>query len=395
MKSVEEKSRSGMKRVEELILSSLKEEEEEEGGRMQNEEVKREDRVKDEEEERNIWSPKTECEWDVSEDHQTGGILDFKLEEEESTSIVPGSFLEQSAALSPGSPTVSSTEGNAGELGRFACSFCGERFPTLYHLMLHKPKHKGERQHRCTQCGKCFVFKSALKKHLRTHTGERPYPCSQCKKSFIFCGPNKKTAHHPEESADFKEIYGVLQVLLQKVETIDSQQKQILNILQSQRPAAGENALELKTAQTVAELLDFEQSLQDPQFRRKVIHHLSLIGGSNPGECVRRVMRALANNAVWSNYSLHGKRDKLPLIGMTASTVIKQAVLTNRQGLSERDVESLMAETLKHSPAMLKKEMIKNQKTRGVVHPVVEAEEEEDDDQTIILEINQNVEKMN
>ncbi|KAJ8273942.1 hypothetical protein GJAV_G00107240, partial [Gymnothorax javanicus] len=121
----------------------------------------------------------------------------------------------------------------------------------------------------------------------------------------------------------YKHEHGVLQVLRQKVETIDSRQKQILNILRSRRPAAGENALELKTAQNIAELLDFEQSLQDPHFRRRVTHHLSLIGGSNPGECVRPVMRAMANNAVWSNYSLHRKRDKLPLIGMTVSTVIK------------------------------------------------------------------------
>ncbi|KAJ8257299.1 hypothetical protein GJAV_G00184100 [Gymnothorax javanicus] len=110
--SVEENHRYGMNREEELIFSSIKEEEEEGGGR-QNEEVKREDRVKDEEEERNDWSPKTESEWDESEDHQTGGILDFKLEEEAYSSIVPGSFLEQSIAVSPGSPAVSSTEGNA------------------------------------------------------------------------------------------------------------------------------------------------------------------------------------------------------------------------------------------------------------------------------------------
>lgn len=53
-------------------------------------------------------------------------------------------------------------------------------------------------------------------------------------------------------------------------------------------------------------------------------HHLSLIGGANPGECVRRVMRAVASNAVWSMYSLHGKREKLPLIGTTVCTIIKR-----------------------------------------------------------------------
>lgn len=51
-------------------------------------------------------------------------------------------------------------------------------------------------------------------------------------------------------------------------------------------------------------------------------HHLSLISGASPGECVRRVMRAVATNNVWSHYSLHGKRKKLALINKTICKVI-------------------------------------------------------------------------
>ncbi len=53
------------------------------------------------------------------------------------------------------------------------------------------------------------------------------------------------------------------------------------------------------------------------------IHHLSLIGGASPGDCVR-VMRAVAANIVWSHFSLKGKREKLPLIDTTVCKVIKR-----------------------------------------------------------------------
>lgn len=54
------------------------------------------------------------------------------------------------------------------------------------------------------------------------------------------------------------------------------------------------------------------------------ISHLGLVGGSNPGDAVRRVMRALATNRVWSSYSLRGKRGKLSLIGTTLCKIIKR-----------------------------------------------------------------------
>ncbi|XP_051560003.1 uncharacterized protein LOC127444588 [Myxocyprinus asiaticus] len=64
-----------------------------------------------------------------------------------------------------------------------------------------------------------------------------------------------------------------------------------------------------------------------PQCQKSLkTHHLSLIGGASPGECVRMVMRAVVTNIVWSHYSLLGKREKLPLIGTTVCKVIKLLV---------------------------------------------------------------------
>ncbi|CAL8239732.1 unnamed protein product [Gadus morhua 'NCC'] len=81
------------------------------------------------------------------------------------------------------------------------------------------------------------------------------------------------------------------------------------------------------------------------------ISHLSLVGGSNPGECVRRVLRSVASNFVWSSYSLRGKKGKMPLLGTAVGSTIKQAIMKWKPGLEEKEVELLMAEVLKHAPS--------------------------------------------
>ncbi|KAJ8277135.1 hypothetical protein GJAV_G00071840 [Gymnothorax javanicus] len=112
--SIEEKNEYGISREEELVLSNVKEEEEE-GGVRQSEEVKRENGVKDEEVERNELSPKNESESDVKNEAQhTGGILDYKMEQEMSSSLLTASFTEQSTVPSPESPVMASSEGNSG-----------------------------------------------------------------------------------------------------------------------------------------------------------------------------------------------------------------------------------------------------------------------------------------
>ncbi|KAJ8277136.1 hypothetical protein GJAV_G00071850 [Gymnothorax javanicus] len=183
--SIQEKNEYGMSWEEELMPSGIKEEEE--GEERLSEEAKRENGVKDEEHERSDLSPETESESDVKNEAQhTGGISDFKVEEEASSSIVTGSSLDQSAAPSPGSPVITSSEGNTGQVGKFVCSFCDERFQTLYHLMVHKNiYHKGQRPYPCSHCGKSFQAPSYLEVHKRIHTGERPYHCSECEKSFV------------------------------------------------------------------------------------------------------------------------------------------------------------------------------------------------------------------
>ncbi|XP_048019546.1 uncharacterized protein LOC125250810 isoform X2 [Megalobrama amblycephala] len=147
-----------------------------------------------------------------------------------------------------------------------------------------------------------------------------------------------------------------LQSLLQKVDSLAASQREILLLLRrNQGRQREDDILDLKTAQCKEELEELENHLKDPEFRKKVTHHLSLIGGANPGECVRRVMRAVATNNVWCHYSLHGKRKKLALIKTTTCKVITHAVMKYKAGLGEKEIESLMAETLKHAPAHINK----------------------------------------
>ncbi|KAJ8277137.1 hypothetical protein GJAV_G00071860 [Gymnothorax javanicus] len=183
--SIEEKNGYGMSSEEELVLSNIKEEEEE-GGERQSMEVKRENGVNDEDVERSDLSPKTESESDVKiEAQNTGGISDFKVEEKESSSVITDCFLKQSTVPSTGSPVIAPREGNTGKMGKFSCAYCGKRFQKLYHLIMHKRIHKGERLYHFSQCCKSFQAPSNLEEHKRNHTGERPYHCLQCEKSFI------------------------------------------------------------------------------------------------------------------------------------------------------------------------------------------------------------------
>ncbi|CAL8323165.1 unnamed protein product [Merluccius merluccius] len=143
-----------------------------------------------------------------------------------------------------------------------------------------------------------------------------------------------------------------LEVLLRKLETVEQNQREALLLLRANRRGdPGEATVELRQAQTQAELNELEEQLANSDFTKKMISHLSLVGGSNPGECVRRVLRSVASNYVWSSYSLRGKKGKMPLLGTAVGSTVKQAIMKWKPGLEEKEVELLIAEVLKHSPS--------------------------------------------
>ncbi|KAJ8277717.1 hypothetical protein GJAV_G00079020 [Gymnothorax javanicus] len=149
-----------------------------------------------------------------------------------------------------------------------------------------------------------------------------------------------------------KNINAILEVLLRKVETIEQNQREALLLQRANRRGdPGEATVELQQAQTQAELANLEEHLKNGDVTKKMISHLSLVGGSNPGECVRRVLRSVASNYVWSSYSLRGKKGKLSLLGTAVGSTIKQAIMKWKPGLEEKEVELLIADFLKHAPS--------------------------------------------
>ncbi|KAK0133111.1 hypothetical protein N1851_031515 [Merluccius polli] len=142
-----------------------------------------------------------------------------------------------------------------------------------------------------------------------------------------------------------------LQVILRRLDTLEENQRQAIQLLRRNGERSIEAPVELEVAQTTTDLEDLEERLKVSDFRKKVVSHLRLVGGSNPGDCVRRVMRTIAANLVWSSFSLRGKKGKLPLLGTAVCTTIKQAVMKWKPGLGEKVVEVLIAETLKHAPS--------------------------------------------
>ncbi|KAG7471836.1 hypothetical protein MATL_G00102190 [Megalops atlanticus] len=73
--------------------------------------------------------------------------------------------------------------------------------------------------------------------------------------------------------------------------------------------------MNLNPCSTVEELLSLkEKIMRDDTYRKKLTQHLSLIGGPNPGQNTRRVMRAVASYHVWREFSLKGEKGKRPLL---------------------------------------------------------------------------------
>ncbi|XP_030210797.1 uncharacterized protein LOC115542615 [Gadus morhua] len=155
-----------------------------------------------------------------------------------------------------------------------------------------------------------------------------------------------------ETSLPISTSDATLEVLLRKLETVEQNQREALILLRANRRGdPGEASVELLQAQTQADLQDLKERLKNRDFTKKMISHLSLVGGSNPGECVRRVLRSVASNFVWSSYSLRGKKGKMPLLSTAVGSTIKQAIMKWKPGLEEKEVELLMAEVLKHAPS--------------------------------------------
>ncbi|KAK7130351.1 hypothetical protein R3I93_019852 [Phoxinus phoxinus] len=112
-----------------------------------------------------------------------------------------------------------------------------------------------------------------------------------------------------------------------------------------------ETPIEIDVAQSLEELAVLEAKLKELPDKKRLTHHLSLIGGAKPGEATRRIMRAVASSSAWKNYSLHGKKGKKTLLHTAVYQLIKRAIMLSRSGLQDKAVEELVTNVLKHAPA--------------------------------------------
>ncbi|VDI01909.1 Hypothetical predicted protein [Mytilus galloprovincialis] len=90
--------------------------------------------------------------------------------------------------------------------------------------------------------------------------------------------------------------------------------------------------------------------LQDANKKNQMTHALSILGGNTVGDTVRKMMRRLGNNALWSLYSLKGKKEKEAFQTTALYRVVVKASLRVHLKSTETDVNDAIIDFLKHAP---------------------------------------------
>ncbi|XP_055849432.1 transcription factor Ouib-like [Episyrphus balteatus] len=64
------------------------------------------------------------------------------------------------------------------------CELCGNVYPTVYQLTMHRRRHDSEKPFSCEICQKKFANQQETNRHMRVHTGARPFKCKYCDRTF-------------------------------------------------------------------------------------------------------------------------------------------------------------------------------------------------------------------
>ncbi|XP_052093559.1 uncharacterized protein LOC127729725 isoform X2 [Mytilus californianus] len=112
--------------------------------------------------------------------------------------------------------------------------------------------------------------------------------------------------------------------IMEKLDVMHKDQQEILSLLRklnvsntssggAENQAEKQSAVvDLKQIDSELEMEAFCSKLQDDQsFRRKMVKQLSALGGFSSGDTIRRMLRTLGTNGLWSKYSLKGKKGKI------------------------------------------------------------------------------------
>ncbi|KAL1279587.1 hypothetical protein QQF64_026260 [Cirrhinus molitorella] len=101
---------------------------------------------------------------------------------------------------------------------------------------------------------------------------------------------------------------------------------------------------------TLQELQELILKLEGTEEKNRMIQYLSLLGGSSIGDAVRRILRKVATNEAWSNYSLKGRKGKLPFMGTSLHYIVLSACAKQFPKITEKEMDACIGETLKHAP---------------------------------------------
>ncbi|XP_069195892.1 uncharacterized protein [Procambarus clarkii] len=102
---------------------------------------------------------------------------------------------------------------------------------------------------------------------------------------------------------------------------------------------------------TPLELENFCSKLRsDNAFRKSLVDVLSMLGGQNMKDYVRRIMQRLGTYPLWSQYSLKGRKRKRVFQDLELFHVIIKVCLNSFSDCTERDVQFQISEILKSAP---------------------------------------------
>ncbi|XP_039538197.1 uncharacterized protein LOC120486323 isoform X3 [Pimephales promelas] len=102
--------------------------------------------------------------------------------------------------------------------------------------------------------------------------------------------------------------------------------------------------------ETVEELEELCEKLKDADLRKKMIRYLCLQSGGTLGDGIRRMLKKIGDNSLWTHYSYKGRKGKLKFQQLLINDVIIRACSKAYPHQKSQSVEEMIAVTLKHAP---------------------------------------------
>ncbi|XP_062336309.1 uncharacterized protein LOC134035324 [Osmerus eperlanus] len=169
------------------------------------------------------------------------------------------------------------------------------------------------------------------------------------------------TSHTSRSVEAFQEIFGFLEGVERRIGIkIERMQEEFRNTIGrvmeavESRPMRPSEAAEIEILEcpckNVRDLEDLCQKLKDRSFKKKMIRYLSLLGGNNIGDGVRRILKKIGTNELRKGFSLKGRKGKRPFNHLLIFDVVIRACSRSFPSVDCQKVEEAIAVTLKHAP---------------------------------------------